>query len=120
VIGFLHPTSPDAFPDRLRKFRQGLKETGYVEGENVMISYRFAENQIDRLPAMAGELVRSQVAVIAAANSPAALAAKAATTTIPIVFIAPEDPVGLGLVASLSRPGGNLSGIRADSGHVRA
>ena len=120
VIGFLHPTSPDAFPDRLRKFRQGLKETGYVEGENVMISYRFAENQIDRLPAMAGELVRSQVAVIAAANSPAALAAKAATTTIPIVFIAPEDPVGLGLVASLSRPGGNLSGINLLSGELAA
>src|SRR6266849_2857314 len=96
VIGFLHPTSPDGFADRLRGFRRGLKETGYVEGENVMISYRFAENRIDRLPAMAGELVRSQVAVIAAANSPPALAAKAATKTIPIVFIAPEDPVGLG------------------------
>jgi putative ABC transport system substrate-binding protein len=120
VIGFLHPTSPDAFPDRLRGFRQGLKETGYVEGENVMISYRFAENQIDRLPAMAGELVHNQVAVIAAANSPAALAAKAATTTIPIVFIAPEDPVRLGLVASLARPGGNLSGINLLSGELAA
>jgi ABC-type uncharacterized transport system substrate-binding protein len=120
VIGFLHPTSPDAFPDRLRGFRQGLKETGYVEGENMMISYRFAENQIDRLPAMAGELVHNQVAVIAAANSPAALAAKAATTTIPIVFIAPEDPVGLGLVASLARPGGNLSGINLLSGELAA
>jgi putative ABC transport system substrate-binding protein len=120
VIGFLHPTSPDAFPDRLRGFRQGLKETGYVEGENMMISYRFAENQIDRLPAMAGELVHNQVAVIAAANSPAALAAKAATTTIPIVFIAPEDPVRLGLVASLARPGGNLSGINLLSGELAA
>ena len=120
VIGFLHPASPDAFPDRLRGFRQGLKDTGYVEGENAMIIYRFAENQIDRLPAMAGELVRSQVAVIAAANSPAALAAKAATTTIPIVFITPEDPVRLGLVPSLSRPGGNLSGINLLSGELQA
>jgi ABC-type uncharacterized transport system substrate-binding protein len=120
VIGFLHPTSADAFPDRLRGFRQGLKETGYVEGDNVMISYRFAENQTDRLPAMAGELVRSPVAVIAAANSPAALAAKAATTTIPIIFIAPEDPVRLGLVASLARPGGNLSGINLVSGELTA
>src|SRR5690349_23645247 len=85
VIGFLHPTSPDAFPDRLRGFRQGLKEAGYVEGENVIIVYRFAENQSDRLSAMAGDLVRSGVAVIAAANSPPALAAKAATTTIPVV-----------------------------------
>jgi putative tryptophan/tyrosine transport system substrate-binding protein len=120
VIGFLHPASPDAFPDRLRGFRQGLKDTGYVEGENAMIIYRFAENQIDRLPAMAGELVRSQVAVIAAANSPAALAAKAATTTVPIVFITPEDPVRLGLVPSLSRPGGNLSGINLLSGELQA
>jgi putative ABC transport system substrate-binding protein len=120
VIGFLHPTSPDAFPDRLRGFRQGLKETGYVEGENVTISYRFAENQIDRLLAMAGELVSSRVAVIAAANSPPALAAKAATTTIPIVFITPEDPVRLGLVASLARPGGNLSGINLLSGELAA
>ena len=120
VIGFLHPTSPDAFPDRLRGFRQGLKETGYVEGENVMINYRFAENQVDRLPAMAGELVSSRVAVIAAANSPPALAAKAATTTIPIVFITPEDPVRLGLVASLAKPGGNLSGINLLSGELAA
>ncbi len=120
VIGFLHPTSPDAFPDRLRGFRQGLKDTGHVEGENVMISYRFAENQIDRLPAMAREFVRSQVAVIAAANGPAALAAKAATTIIPIVFIVPEDPVRLGLVTSLARPGGNLSGINIVSGELAA
>jgi putative tryptophan/tyrosine transport system substrate-binding protein len=120
VIGFLHPTSPDAFPDRLRGFRQGLKETGYIEGENVMITYRFAENEIDRLPAMASELVSSRVAVIAAANSPPALAAKAATTTIPIVFIAPEDPVRLGLVTSFARPGGNLSGINLVSGELAA
>ena len=83
VIGFLHPTSPDAFPDRLRGFRQGLREMGYVEGENVTIDYRFAENQIDRLPAMADELVSRGVSVIAAANKNTALAAKAATTTIP-------------------------------------
>jgi putative tryptophan/tyrosine transport system substrate-binding protein len=119
-IGFLHPTSPDAFPDLLRGFRQGLKQTGYVEGENVMIVYRFAENQIDRLPAMAGELVTSRVAVITAANSPPALAAKAATTTIPIVFITPEDPVRLGLVTSLAKPGGNLTGINLLSGELAA
>ena len=120
VIGFLHPTSPDAFPDRLRAFRQGLKEAGYVEGENVMIRYRFGENQIDRLSAMAGDLVTSGVAVIAAANSPPALAAKAATTTIPIVFITPEDPVRLGLVTSLAKPGGNLTGINLLSGELAA
>jgi putative tryptophan/tyrosine transport system substrate-binding protein len=119
VIGFLHPTSPDAFPDRLRAFRQGLKEAGYVEGENVMIRYRFGENQIDRLSAMAGDLVTSRVAVITAANSPPALAAKAATTTIPIVFITPEDPVR-GLVTSLAKPGGNLTGINLLSGELAA
>jgi putative ABC transport system substrate-binding protein len=120
IIGFLHPTSPDAFPDRLRGFRQGLKETGYVEGENVMTLYRFAENQIDRLSAMASDLVTSRVAVITAANSPPALAAKGATTTIPIVFITPEDPVRLGLVASLAKPGGNLTGINLLSGELAA
>jgi ABC-type uncharacterized transport system substrate-binding protein len=120
VIGFLHPTSPDAFPDRLRGFRLGLKETGYVEGENVTITYRFAENQIHRLPAMADELVSRHVAVIAAANSPPALAAKAATATMPIIFISPEDPVRLGLVTSLAKPGGNLSGINLLSGELAA
>ncbi len=110
VVGLLEPTSPEAFADRLRAFRQGLKDTGYVEGENVAIEYRWAENQPDRLPALADELVRRKVAVIVAVAG-AAFAAKAATTTIPIVFIAGEDPVKLGLVANLARPGGNLTGI---------
>jgi putative ABC transport system substrate-binding protein len=110
VIGFLDPTSADTFAHRLLGFRQGLKDTGYVEGENVAIVYRFAENQIDRLPELATDLVRRQVGVIATlANG--ALAAKAASTTTPIVFLLAEDPVKVGLVASLARPGGNLTGI---------
>jgi ABC-type uncharacterized transport system substrate-binding protein len=110
VIGFLHPSSPATFAERLRVFRQGLKETGYVEGENVAIEYRWADDQVDRLPALAAELVRRQVAVIATTQS-GAFPAKATTTTIPIVFISNQDPVRLGLVASLARPGGNLTGI---------
>jgi len=121
VIGFLDPTFHDTYADRLRAFRQGLKDTGYIDGENLTILYRSAENQFDRLPDLAAELVRRRVTVIAAAGgSPSALAAKAATTTIPIVFSVSEDPVRLGLVASLARPGGNVTGVNIFSGELAA
>jgi ABC-type uncharacterized transport system substrate-binding protein len=122
VVGFLDSRAPDyTMADRLRGFRQGLKETGYVEDENVALVYRWAEGQLDRLPALAAELVRRQVAVIVTTGGhPAAFAAKTATTTIPIVFIVPEDPVRLGLVASLARPGGNLTGINVFSAELVA
>src|SRR5262245_29278619 len=119
VVGSLHSATPEAFADRLRAFHRGLKDTGFVEGENVSIVYRWAENQSDRLPELAEELVRRRVAVIAA-NSTAALPAKAATTTIPIVFLFAEDPVRTGLVASLARPGNNLTGINLVSGELTA
>ena len=112
VIGFLDSRSSDEVTERLRGFRQGLKDTGYVEGENIIIVYRWAENQFDRLPVLAAELVRREVAVIVASGGPpVSFAAKAATTTSPIVFLSGVDPVRLGLVASLARPGGNLTGI---------
>jgi ABC-type uncharacterized transport system substrate-binding protein len=111
VIGFLDSRSPDAVAGRLRAFRQGLKETGYVEGENVTIVFRWAEDQIGRLPELAADLVRRQVAVITPAAASSIFAAKAATSTIPIVFITGDDPVGIGLVASLARPSANLTGI---------
>jgi putative ABC transport system substrate-binding protein len=111
VIGFLSSQTHDATADYLRAFRQGLKDIGYVEGENVAIEYRWADSQIDRLPALAAEVVRQRVAVIAASGGPTSEAAAKATTTIPVVFMVPEDPVKLGLVTSLARPGGNLTGV---------
>ena len=119
VVGFLDPTSSDAEAERLRAFRQGLKDSGYVDGENVAIEYRWAENQAERLPALAAELVRRQVAVIAT-RSAGVFAAKAATSTIPIVFMLSEDPVRLDLVKSLARPGGNLTGVNFFSTELAA
>ena len=119
VVGILGISAPDTIGDRLRMFRLGLKEAGYIDGENLVIEYRWTENQFDRLPELVADFVRKQVAVITTVAG-ASLAAKLATTSIPIVFIATEDPVRLGLVASLARPGGNLTGINIFSAELVA
>ena len=120
VVGYLNPASPDGYTERLRGFRQGLKDTGYVGHENVTIEYLWGENQVDRLPALAAELIRHDVSVIAAASASSAFAAKAATATTPIAFVVAEDPVRLGFVASLARPGGNMTGINFLSAELGA
>jgi putative ABC transport system substrate-binding protein len=111
VIGLLNGRARGSLPKVLAAFHQGLNDTGYIEAQNVAIEYRFAENRFERLPALADDLVRRQVSVIAATGAPAALAAKAATTTVPIVFETGGDPIKLGLVPNLNRPGGNVTGV---------
>jgi len=111
IIGHLRSSSPANLPNLVTAFRQGVRESGYVEGKSVSIEYRWADNQYDRLPDLSADLVHRQVAVIAAADSPSTVAAKAATTTIPIVFMSGGDPVQLGFVASLNQPGGNVTGV---------
>src|SRR5262249_15031962 len=121
VVGFLHLGSPESYAELIAEFRKGLSEAGYVEGRNVAIEFRFANDRFDRLPEMAADLVRRRVAVIAVpAGGTTALAAKAATTSIPIVFGTAIDPVQIGLVASLNRPGGNVTGISNMSGEITA
>ena len=120
TVAHLSPTSLESLANRLRAFRQGLREAGYIEGENIALGYRFAEGRNDRLSAMASELVRAQVSVLVTGGTAAALAAKAATTTIPVVFIVAENPVQLGLVVSIARPGGNVTGINFLSGELVA
>jgi len=120
VIGFLGSQSTDAIPDYLRALRQGLKEAGYVEGENIAIEYRWADNQVDRLPALAAELVHRRVALIVGGGGPSSMAAGRATASIPVVFLVAEDPVRLGLVVSLARPGGNATGVNFFSAELAA
>jgi putative tryptophan/tyrosine transport system substrate-binding protein len=120
VIGFLDNRSSDGMASRLAAFRQGLKEVGLIEGENVTVIYRWAEDRLDRLPEMASELARQATVIVTTGGPPAAFAAKAATTTVPIVFLVGEDPTRLGLVTSLARPSGNLTGINMLANELEA